>query len=377
MKKLLILLSVLVILSLVLTSAISCSSSPSTSKPVAPTTSTSAPSTTQTAAPAAATTFTLKVATFMPATHYVQTQQFANYFKLINDAAKGKYTIKPEYYPVGTLLNPADIHDGVAKRIADVGQMTCEYTPGVFPAITTLLIPGVFYQNNCVDSAHTAWEFQKKFQPKEFDKVKVLYCYGVGPGALHTQKPIKTVADFKGLKIRGAVRGVQAVGGEPFNVPMGEVVEDVKKGMFEACFAPAETLKGWQFNEIFHYSTFVPGFYSGVQDIIMNKDTWQSLPEDLRAIIDGVSDNAADLTGRIWEYYQQEGWDYAKAQPGGHETIELSDSELALMKSKYQPVIDKYIEELNSKGLPGQDLVKGAQEIAQKNIKLTFGTWKP
>jgi TRAP-type C4-dicarboxylate transport system substrate-binding protein len=314
----------------------------------------------------------------MPATHYIQTQQFPAYFKLIQDATKGKYTIKPEFYPVGTLLNPPDIFDGVVKGIADMGQMTSEYTPGRFPVVTTLLVPGVAPQRNCNDGAQIGWRFFKQFQPQEFKDVKVLYTYGIGPGALHTSKPIKAVADMKGLKIRGAVRAVQAVGGEPFNVPMGEVYEDVKKGLFEAAVAPAETLKGWKFNEIFHYSTFIPGFYFGLQTIVMNKNTWQGLPEDLRAAIDSVADEAVNKTGQIWEYYQQDGWDYAKAQPGGHEVIEMPASEIALMNEKFKPVIADYIKtELDGKGFPGQQLVDGAGKIAADCNKLTYGTWKP
>ncbi|MBP1707389.1 MAG: extracellular solute-binding protein, family 7 [Chloroflexi bacterium] len=377
MKKLPVLLSVLVILSLVLASAISCSSSPSPTPSAAPPASSSAPPTTQAAAPAG-TTIALKIATYMPATNYVQTQQFPAYFKLVEEATKGKYTFKPEFFPVGTLLAPPDIHDGVAKGIADVGQMATEYTPGRFPVMSTLLVSGVAPQKNCNDGARTGWEFYKKYQPQEFKDVKVLYTYGIGPGALHSSKAVKSVADMKGLKIRGAVRGVQALGAEPFNVPMGEVYESVKKGLFEAMVGPAETLKAWKLNEIFHYSTLVPGLYFGLQTIIMNKNTYQGLPEDLRAAIDSVSDAAAKRTGEIWEYYQQEGYEYAKSQPGGHEIIELPASEIALMNDKFKPVIADYIKtELDGKGFPGQQMVQEAGKIAAESVAMTYGTWKP
>jgi len=314
----------------------------------------------------------------MPATNYVQTQQFPMYFKLLEQATKGKYIIKPEYYPVATLLNPPDIHDGVVKGIADVGQMSTEYTPGRFPVMTTLMISGVAPQKDCNVGAHIAWEFWKKYKPAEFKDVKVLYMYAVGPGALHTSKPIRTVAEFKGLKVRGAVRGVQALGAESFNVPMGEVYESVKKGLFEATVGPPETLKAWKLNEIFKYSTKVPGLYFGLQTIVINQKTFDGLPADLQAAIDSVGDEAVARTGQIWEYYQKEGYDYAAAQPGGHEIIDMSASEIALMNEKFQPVIADYIKtELDGKGHPGQELVNEAKKIAENANTLTYGTWTP
>jgi TRAP-type C4-dicarboxylate transport system substrate-binding protein len=51
-------------------------------------------------------------------------------------------------------------------------------------------------------SAHAATrlvnEYYKKFKPKEFDEVKVLYFFAHGPGILHTKKPVYKLEDLKG-----------------------------------------------------------------------------------------------------------------------------------------------------------------------------------
>jgi len=60
--------------------------------------------------------------------------------------------------------------------------------------------------------------FAKTMAPKELDDVKVLYIHAHGPGLLHTQKPVATMEDLKGMKIRStglSAKVVEALGGVP------------------------------------------------------------------------------------------------------------------------------------------------------------------
>jgi TRAP-type transport system periplasmic protein len=340
-------------------------------------TSVAAPTTTPASAP---TTISFKVAHYMPAANYMQTQQFPAYFKLLENATKGKYKFDIQYYPAGTLIAPADLYPGFVKGIADMGQAAPDYTPGRFPVMATLMNSGVAPQNDCNAGARIAWEFYKAYKPKELTDVKVLYLYGIGPGALHSKIPIQSVDAMKGLQIRGTGSqspGIQALGAVPINMTMGESYEAATKGLIDAILSPPETLKAWKFNEVFPYSTLVPGLYFGVQVYAMNLDKYASLPADLQAAINTVADEAVAQTGRIWEYYQQEGYDYAKAGSGGHTVYTLSDADIAEMNSLFQPGVDKYIADLNSKGFPGQEIVNKAKAIADESNKMTYGTWKP
>jgi TRAP-type C4-dicarboxylate transport system substrate-binding protein len=222
-------------------------------------------------------------------------------------------------------MAPADQYPGIQKGIADMGQAALDYTPGRFPVMATLMNSGVAPQNDCNAGARIAWEYYKATKPKELEDTKMLYLYGIGPGAMHTKNPVQTLEQFKGLKIRGTGSqspGIQALGAEPINMTMGEAYEAATKGLIDAILSPAETLKAWKFNEVFPYSTMIPGLYFGVQTYVMNLDKYNSLPPDLQAAIDAVADEAVAQTGRIWEYYQQEGYDYAKATSYGHTVLQ-------------------------------------------------------
>jgi TRAP-type C4-dicarboxylate transport system substrate-binding protein len=321
---------------------------------------------------------TLGFVTIWNMNHYTSTDQIPRYFKMVEKATNGKYAIDIKWYPFGTLLGGSEIYDGIIKGIADSGISSFGYTPGRFPVILTLNQAGLAPPANADAAARTVWQFYYKWKPKELEEVKVLYLAATGPGWLHTKKPVRTVADMKGLKIRctgGGVLGVKAVGGEPIAMPMGDVYPAAQKGVVNALVSPLETLEGWKHYEVFEYSTFVPEFYSEFFHITMNKAKWNSLPKDLQAAFDAVTMDAVKEAGQIWQYQQQHGMDFAKAK--GHEFFYLPKEEVAKLKKLCEPVEGQYIDMLNGKGLPGKEICESAAEIMEDNNKIKYEPWKP
>lgn len=315
-----------------------------------------------------------------PATHFTQADQLSRYFKMVEKATKGKYVLDIKWYPVGTLLGGADIYDGVAKGIADSGTSSFGYTPGRFPVTLTLNQPGIAPPENADAAARAVWDHYNRWKPKELEEVKVLYLYATGPGWMHSKKPIRTVEDMKGLKIRvtgAGIGGVKAVGGEPIAMVMGETYLAAQKGIIDALISPLETLQGWKHNEVFQYSTFVPQFYSEFFYVVMNQAKWKSLPKDLQDAFDSVAQDAVNEAGQIWEFMQKRGMDYAKKDPRGHEFLTLPKAEVAKLKKALEPIRGEYISTLNGKGLPGEEIVKGAEALIDKYNEMKYEPWKP
>ncbi len=304
-----------------------------------------------------------------PATHFTATNQFPRYFKMVEEATGGKYILNIEYYPVGTLLGGAEAYDGVVKGIAESGTSSFGYTPGRFPVTLTMNQSGIAPPKDCQAAGLAEWDFYNKYKPAELDDVKILCIYPTGPGWIHSHVPITTVDQMKGMKIRvtgSGVLGVQAVGGEPIAMPMGDVYQAAQKGTIEALVSPLETLEGWKHAEVFDYSTFVPYFYSEFFWLAMNWDKWNSLPKDLQAAFDAVAPDAVKDASEIWQDNMKHGMDFASASPGGHEFIYFSDDEVAKLKEMLKPVRSQYVGELNSKGFPGEEIVTAASEIMEK-----------
>ena len=325
-------------------------------------------------------TFALGVNLIFPATHFVPAQQLPRYFKRVEAATGGKYKLDIKYYPVGTLLAPGDAYDGMTQGIVDMVQACFSYTPGRFPVMWTLYKPGIAPPENCHTAAHAVWEYYNTLKPKELQDSKVLYLWAVGPGWLHTKKPVKTVAEIKGLKIRSTgafTDAVRLLGAEPIAMPMGDCYLAAQKGLIDSLISPPETLETWKHHELFDYSVFLPTVYSHFQYLVLNLKKWNSFPKDLQDAFDAVAKDAVKEAGQIWEYNNQKGVDYAKVQRGGHHFSSFSDSEVAKLLQTIKPIRDSYIEELNKQGLPGEQIVKTAATIMAKYNKQKFEPWKP
>ncbi|MBU0767722.1 MAG: TRAP transporter substrate-binding protein [Proteobacteria bacterium] len=277
---------------------------------------------------------------FFPPTHG-QTKAAMDWAKEIEKLTDNKVQIT--VFPGGTLTKAPQCYSGVVEGISDLGFSLFAYTRGRFPVMAAVDLP-MGYPDGKVAS-RVAQEFAKTFKPKELSDVKVLYLHAHGPGLLHTKKPVKTLEDLKGMKIRAtglSAKIVEALGGVPVAMPQGDTYEALKKGVVEGTFGPMEVLKGWKQAEVIKYTTecYSVG-YTTTFFVVMNLDKWNALPADIQKIFDEVSDKYTDVHGNVWDSTDQEGRTYTQSL--GNEIIALTDEESARWRKAVEPVINDYI----------------------------------
>ena len=96
--------------------------------------------------------------------------------------------LKITLFPGGT-LTPADkCYDGVVKGISDIGMSVLGYTRGKFPLSEVIDLP-LGYKNG-LSATRLINKYYRKFTPKEFEEVRVLYFHAHGPGILHTKQAV-------------------------------------------------------------------------------------------------------------------------------------------------------------------------------------------
>jgi TRAP-type C4-dicarboxylate transport system substrate-binding protein len=88
----------------------------------------------------------------------------------------------------------------------------------------------------------------------------------------------------------------------------------------------------------------------------MNKDKWNGLPADVKKIIDGIDNEWIEKMGRLWDELDKEGKDVL-LQKGG-KAIVLSKEENARWAERLHPILDDYLKDMKSKGLPGDEALK-------------------
>jgi TRAP-type C4-dicarboxylate transport system substrate-binding protein len=303
---------------------------------------------------------------FFPASHdqYKAAEKWA---KEVEKKTNNK--VKITMFPGGTLTNAKNTYDGVVSGISDIGMSCFAYTRGKFPVMESADLP-LGYQDGMVASKAVN-EFYKKMKPEELNDVKVLYIHAHGPGLLHTSKKVETLEDFSKLKIRStglSAKVVESLGGIPVAMPQGETYESIKKGVVEGTFGPIEVLKGWRQAEVIKSTTDTSNIgYTTAMYAVMNKKKWESLPEDIRKTIGKINEKAVLFHGKAWDKSDKAGKEYSLEL--GNSYVELSDEQKALWKEKVRPVIQSYIDEVSSKGIDGEKVVKEIAGLIKKYSK--------
>ena len=307
----------------------------------------------------------LKIANFFPPPSK-QSKLTEEFGKDLETRSHGK--IKVQYFAGGSLLKAPATYNGIESGITDIGYAHVYYSPGRFPVSEGIGLP--LGTPSGYVGAHVAWDFYAQFRPKEWDNVKLLALHGNAPSMVISKKPVRTLDDLKGLNIRApGVPGeiIKALGGTPTPTPMIEVYDALAKGVNDGVYAPYETLKTFRFAEVAKYVTvsWQTGnpfpFY-----LAMNKRKYNSLPPDLKELLDVLSGEYQERFGLMWNEIELAGKAFGAEK--GVEFIELSDQEAARWVDAVESVVSDYVKTMVGKGFAESE-VRGWISFMRDRIK--------
>jgi len=300
----------------------------------------------------------LTYSVFFPPTHVhaILADEWAKEVMLRTDGA-----VEITVYPAGSLTKPDQCYAGVASGISDIGMSCLAYTPGRFPILEGLDLP-LGYPDG-VAATRVANAMLKKYgdalNKGELKDVEMLYLHAHGPGILASRKPVRSLSDLSGLKTRAtglSSQIVTALGGVPIAMSQAETYDALQKRVVDATLCPIETLKGWKQGEVIDFVTESPAIgYTTAMFVAFNKKKWESLPENIRAIIREVSDEFVVKHGIAWNDADEEG--YALVKELGREIIRLSDGENARWEARVSPILDDYATRTEKLNLPGKQFL--------------------
>ncbi|RXJ81613.1 TRAP transporter substrate-binding protein [Arcobacter sp. F2176] len=200
--------------------------------------------------------------------------------------------INIEVLPVNSIVKYTETLDAIGAGVLDGEISSIAYFSGKDPAFALM--------GNTVG----AWSdpndlilFMEYGGGNEFMN-KLMNPYGVtfvsamtnGLESLVAKKPIRSVAELKGLKMRAPEGLVQAVfkaaGAAPVNLPYSEVFTSLDKGVIEAADASTLAVNAQAgLNKIAKFPIF-PGFHSiPLMDLSINTKTWNKMPKNYQEII--------------------------------------------------------------------------------------------
>jgi TRAP-type mannitol/chloroaromatic compound transport system substrate-binding protein len=211
--------------------------------------------------------------------------------------------VKMEILPDGAVVNAFEILDAVDKGVVDGGFAWTHYWSGKNTAAALFSNPAAGAGTGMDQMSHMAWLmhgggnglYEKLFAEGLKVNIKPFMMQPMGPDPFGWFKtPISSIEDMKKLKYRsppgltGEIfkeMGITAVA-----MPGGEIVPAAQRGVIDAAewIGPADDMILGFHNVFKHY--YLQGLHQStdVGELLINKTSWDKLPADLKAVIEGA-----------------------------------------------------------------------------------------
>lgn len=312
----------------------------------------------------------LRVHHFLPPGSIAQAKFIEPWCAKINQESAGR--LKCQIYPSMQLGGtPPQLFDQAKDGVADIIWTIPGYQSGRFLVTEAFELP--FMTSTGEKSSRALWEFTSKYAGKEYNGVKPLVFHVHDGAHLHTvNKPIKTMADFKGLKLRAPTRQaaklIEALGATPVTLPMPQVPEALARNVIDGALLPWEVVPALKIQEVvkYHSETEIgmPTLANYVYLLAMNPAKYESLPDDLKKVVDANSGAGASAwAGKVWDDARE---------PARKTAIERKNSfylipapELKEWEQAAATVTSDWIKAVDAKGYDGNQLLQEAKRLLE------------
>ncbi|WP_372840473.1 TRAP transporter substrate-binding protein [Phaeovulum sp.] len=322
------------------------------------------------AQPVAAQEVTLRLHQFLPAQSYVPAEILDPWADRIEAASNGRIKIE-RFASMQLGGKPADLVDQLVDGVVDIIWTLPGYTPGRFPRTEVFELP--FLLSDAEGASRAFWQTaEAEMFDTDFKDMHILGTWVHGPGVIHASRPVLTLEDMAGLRLRAPTRItaqlLEGLGAVAVGMAVPAVPEALSKGVIDGALLPWEVTSSIRAAELVHNHTEFPGraIYAATFILAMNSDRYAGLPPDLRAIIDAESGAAfSAMAGRM-----QQGADApmrAEAVAAGNTVTVLSEAELARWQAASEPVLAKWLADMAAAGIDGAGLLERAKAALAAN----------
>ncbi|RIK88075.1 MAG: hypothetical protein DCC69_02510 [Hyphomicrobiales bacterium] len=276
-----------------------------------------------------------------------------------------------EFYPGMQLGGRASdliqqLEDGVVDFVVTIPGVT----PGRFAGLEGMDMPFTNVGTSAGQTASLLAFADKWLLDNEFEGIKIIHMHATDAGVLHTtRKKIDNAAAMQGLRIRAPGRyvgeAITLLGGTPVGLALGEVYEALERGQIDGMAINWAIMPSYKFEEVTKFSLETPLYQTPIM-VLMRQESYDNLPDDLKAVIDnniGI-EKSVEVAKKIDELTVQ-----AKqvVKDAGNEIYALDDAERTRWIETATPVYKIWIDEMNSRGLPGQEMFDDILAITAAN----------
>ncbi len=325
-------------------------------------------------APAASQEVTLRLHSFLPPVANPMKHFLIPWAEQIEKDSRGR--IKVQVFPSMQLGGKAEqLLTQVRDGVVDVAWALPGFTPGVMPKLEIFELP--FLHRNTRATVMSLQDYVPKYMQKDFEPYHILLVHCHAGALFMTKEPINKVEDFKGMKLRAYSRTnawiLEALGAAPLQVALPELAPMLSKGTVTGSILPYEIAPSVKMQDLTEYFTTLappqPRLSTAIFTFLMNKQKYQSLPPDLKKVIDANSGrNLAPHAIEVWDRIEIDGEKVMHSKPK-NKFVQLSAEETAKFKKVVQPVFDRFKKVLDEGGDDGAKILAEVEAMEAKYSK--------
>jgi TRAP-type transport system periplasmic protein len=276
----------------------------------------------------------------------------------INKEAGGK--MKVEVYTNMQLGGkPADLPQQLDDGIVDAILIVPGFSPGRYPGLEGTELP---FTNVGVSAGQSPAVFEwasRWLMGNELKGQRMIASHTTDASILNTRgKPVKSLDDFKGLKLRVPGRfvgeGAKLLGATPVGIPLPGVYEALERGQVDGMFINWAIIPPYRLHEVTKFHLETPIYQSPIMTI-MSQKSYDKLPPDMKKVIDANS--GLEYTKQIGKVWDELTIPARKAiTDHGNTLYSLDNAERQRWIKAVEPVYKLWIGEMDKRGLPGQKM---------------------
>jgi TRAP-type C4-dicarboxylate transport system substrate-binding protein len=291
-----------------------------------------------------------------------QAESWRTWADAVTEATDGRVTFT--FYYDDTLIDANTEYQQLLSGVADIADVHRYANDGFNISEVWKSLTSGIPEDAAVDFSYRLYEEFDAISD-EFKDVKVL-AQGFNGGTMYqlltVNKEVKQPSDMAGLTIwcEADWNGfVEKCGATPVNTPFSEVYSSLQKNMYDGMLIPTETLQSCNFAEVCKYCVKLNLSYASAPGHLMNMDTWNSLPDDIKEIIDSEEIRSVVEKANVegFKAAEEGAMEWAEETYGTKEVVLTDQQHDAFMELVKEANLEKAAE-LDSKGLPGTEIVE-------------------
>ena len=294
-------------------------------------------------------------------------------FRVLEKMSNGKIKVNDTWSK--TIHGARDGRKAVRTGVSDYAPCFPAYNARDYDLLHGLGLPFLF--NNTHEATAISEELYPKYLKKRFERfkgVKLARASQTAAYHLYTKKPVRTLEEVKGLKVRAGggphAKIIAALGAVPVSMPAADAYTAMQRGTLDAYHINDAVAPIFKVHEVTDFRT-VNGFNYFPVFYCTSGAFYDKLPADLKVVYNNWSRQFAQIEAQ--GFYEIEAAKAIKkmVSSGALKLINLPDAEMARWRAAVEPVKADWIAEMEKKGLPAKAFMADIARLSKKYAAMT------